>query len=66
MSSAIKNIVLEGVCLPDFRAANPQRVVVDFSSPNVAKELHVGHLRSTVIGESLCRLLEFAGHKVIR
>nr|CAD7406562.1 unnamed protein product [Timema poppensis] len=42
------------------------RVVVDFSSPNIAKEMHVGHLRSTIIGESICRLLEFLGHDVVR
>jgi arginyl-tRNA synthetase len=47
-------------------AASPQSVVVDFSSPNIAKEMHVGHLRSTIIGDCLCRLLEFEGHKVIR
>ncbi|HSV99737.1 MAG TPA: arginine--tRNA ligase [Sedimentisphaerales bacterium] len=47
-------------------AASPQTVVVDFSSPNVAKQMHVGHLRSTIIGDCLCRLLEFEGHKVIR
>ena len=47
-------------------AAAPQTVVVDFSSPNVAKQMHVGHLRSTIIGDCLCRLLEFEGHKVIR
>lgn len=47
-------------------AASPQTVVVDFSSPNIAKEMHVGHLRSTIIGDCLCRLLEFEGHKVIR
>ncbi len=45
---------------------NPERVVVDYSAPNVAKEMHVGHLRSTVIGDSIARLLEFAGHTVIR
>jgi len=44
----------------------PQTVVIDFSSPNIAKEMHVGHLRSTIIGDCLCRLLEFEGHKVIR
>ncbi|MEN6332844.1 MAG: arginine--tRNA ligase [Phycisphaerales bacterium] len=44
----------------------PQTVVVDFSSPNVAKQMHVGHLRSTIIGDCLCRLLEFEGHRVIR
>jgi arginyl-tRNA synthetase len=44
----------------------PQRIVVDFSSPNVAKQMHVGHLRSTIIGDCICRLLEFQGHTVIR
>lgn len=47
-------------------AAAPQRVVVDYSAPNVAKEMHVGHLRSTIIGDALCRVLSFAGHEVIR
>ena len=41
-------------------------VVVDFSSPNIAKEMHVGHLRSTIIGDSLARVLEFRGHRVLR
>jgi arginyl-tRNA synthetase len=44
----------------------PQRVVVDFSSPNTAKQMHVGHIRSTVIGESIARLLAFFGDEVIR
>lgn len=43
-----------------------QTVVVDYSSPNLAKEMHVGHLRSTIIGDSVVRALEFLGHKVIR
>lgn len=43
-----------------------QRIVVEFSSPNTAKELHVGHLRSTIIGDSLARVFEFLGHEVIR
>ncbi|GIU12101.1 arginine--tRNA ligase [Shewanella sp. MBTL60-007] len=44
----------------------PQTVVVDYSSPNLAKEMHVGHLRSTIIGDSVVRALEFLGHNVIR
>ncbi|MDF2180073.1 arginine--tRNA ligase [Aliiglaciecola sp. CAU 1673] len=43
-----------------------QTVVVDYSSPNLAKEMHVGHLRSTIIGDAVVRALEFMGHKVIR
>jgi len=43
-----------------------QRVVVDLSSPNLAKEMHVGHLRSTIIGDAVARVLEFLGHEVIR
>jgi arginyl-tRNA synthetase len=46
-------------------AEQPRVYVVDYSSPNVAKPLHVGHLRSTIIGDSLARLLRFLGHKVI-
>jgi len=41
-------------------------VIVDFSSPNIAKEMHVGHLRSTIIGDSLARVLEFRGYQVLR
>lgn len=44
----------------------PQKVVVDFSSPNIAKEMHVGHLRSTIIGDCIARILEFQGHEVLR
>ena len=43
-----------------------QTIAVDFSSPNIAKEMHVGHLRSTIMGESICRIFEFQGHKVHR
>ena len=42
------------------------KILIDFSSPNIAKELHVGHLRSTIIGESMSRLNEFLGHQVLR
>jgi arginyl-tRNA synthetase len=47
-------------------APTRQRVVVDYSAPNVAKEMHVGHLRGTVLGDALCRILAFVGHWVIR
>ena len=47
-------------------AEDPHTVVVDYSGPNVAKEMHVGHLRGTIIGDALCRMLEFAGHRVVR
>jgi len=46
--------------------ARPQTVVVEYSSPNVAKEMHVGHLRTTIVGDAIARVLEFAGHRVIR
>src|SRR5207237_8275478 len=46
--------------------ARPARTfVIDYSSPNVAKPMHVGHLRSTIIGDSLARLLRFLGHRVV-
>ena len=44
----------------------PETVVIDYSSPNVAKEMHVGHLRSTIIGDALSRVFEAVGHRVIR
>jgi arginyl-tRNA synthetase len=46
--------------------AEPQRIVVDYSAPNVAKEMHIGHLRTTVIGDALVRVLTFLGHDVVK
>ena len=60
--NAVKKDPRLGVAL----AAKPRVVVLDMSSPNIAKEMHVGHLRSTIIGESLSRTYEFLGHKVLR
>lgn len=48
------------------RTGQPETVVVDYSHPNVAKEMHVGHLRTTVIGDSIARLFDFLGHRVVR
>lgn len=64
VSQQLSSILVNGVQPP--YVGPKKRVVVDFSSPNIAKEMHVGHLRSTIIGESLCRLLEFVGFDVIR
>jgi len=64
LESLIKKILIN----PDVIAKvdNPEIIIVDFSSPNIAKEMHVGHLRSTIIGDSIARVLEFRGHRVIR
>lgn len=51
-----------GIPLPQKR----EKIIVEFSSPNIAKEMHVGHLRSTIIGDAIARLYEFLGHEVIR
>jgi arginyl-tRNA synthetase len=48
------------------KTANPDTVVIDYSAPNLAKEMHVGHLRSTIIGDAMARVLDFSGHTVIR
>lgn len=48
------------------KVKTPKKVVIDFSAPNIAKEMHVGHLRSTIIGDVLARVLEFEGHAVLR
>ncbi len=47
-------------------AATPKRIVIDFGSPNVAKPMHVGHIRSIVLGDAMARIAQFLGHDVIR
>lgn len=64
VSELVSRILVQGVQPP--KVSRQLRVVVDFSSPNIAKEMHVGHLRSTIIGETISRLLEYAGHDVLR
>ena len=58
-------------CLSSFDTSNdiqeqPKNIVIDYSSPNLAKEMHVGHIRTTIIGDCLARVLEHQGHNVIR
>ncbi|MDE5285048.1 MAG: arginine--tRNA ligase, partial [Candidatus Blochmannia sp. A2] len=43
-----------------------KKIIIDYSSPNIAKEMHIGHLRSTIIGDVTARVLSFLGHNVIR
>nr|XP_046265712.1 arginine--tRNA ligase, cytoplasmic [Scatophagus argus] len=64
VSKLLSNLLINGVKLPPLSSRT--KVVVDFSAPNIAKEMHVGHLRSTIIGESTCRLFEFLGYDVVR
>ncbi|WP_222105709.1 arginine--tRNA ligase [Paraburkholderia sp. BCC1885] len=54
-----------GLAVPRVSGQDAQCVAIDYSSPNLAKEMHVGHLRSTVIGDALARVLRFVGHKVV-
>ena len=63
MIDSVESILRMGIpkpCVPK------RKVAIDYSSPNVAKDMHVGHLRSSVIGDSISRVLEFCGHEVVR
>eukprot|EP00915_Cephaloidophora_sp_WS-2016_P000753 GHVH01001002.1.p1 GENE.GHVH01001002.1~~GHVH01001002.1.p1 ORF type:complete len:605 (+),score=107.23 GHVH01001002.1:1110-2924(+) len=64
MTSQIESLCKRGVV--EYKVDDTKRCIVDYSSPNIAKEMHVGHLRSTVIGESITRTLEYIGHTVER
>ncbi len=61
LSEVVQDLERDGVP----RIDTPEKIVIDFSGPNIAKQMHVGHLRSTIIGEALRRLLGFVGHEVI-
>jgi arginyl-tRNA synthetase len=58
--------LLEEKSLGVAKVSRPKRIVIDFGSPNVAKPMHIGHIRSTVLGDALARIAEFLGHEVIR
>lgn len=62
-SQIIRKSLIHGIKV---EAPKKDRVVIDYSSPNIAKEMHVGHLRSTIIGDALANILEFLGHSVVR
>jgi len=62
LTRALGDVERDGVPEVEHR----EKVVVDFSSPNIAKQMHVGHLRSTIIGDAISRILSFVGHDVVR
>jgi arginyl-tRNA synthetase len=64
--ASLASVALDDERLGVLAAAAPETVVVDYSHPNVAKEMHVGHLRSTIIGDAIVRMLSWLGHTVVR
>jgi arginyl-tRNA synthetase len=66
LASELRDMSLDAARLGVQLASPPKKAVVDYAAPNVAKPMHVGHLRSTIIGDCLVRLLELVGHSVIR
>lgn len=65
IAKGLLEINKDSVNLAIEKTNEPKNVVVDFSGPNIAKQMHVGHLRSTIIGDCICRMLKFLGHNVI-
>jgi len=63
LAARVQSLVVDGILPP---TVEKRKVVIDYSSPNVAKEMHIGHIRSTIIGDALARVLEFCGHEVER
>jgi len=66
VSARLAFTLLRGVRASPAPGDRSRRVIVDYSSPNIAKDMHIGHLRSTIIGDAISRMLEFAGHSVTR
>ncbi len=62
LTEALRDVERDGVPVVD----EVSKIIVDFSSPNIAKQMHVGHLRSTIIGDAIARILSFMGHEVVR
>jgi arginyl-tRNA synthetase len=65
LSRAVNEVAADAL-LGVAQVAEPETVAIDYSSPNIAKEMHVGHLRSAIIGDALARVLEAVGHRVVR
>lgn len=66
LSARVAAVLAHGALPPVLGPSDTRHVVVDYSSPNVAKEMHIGHLRSTIIGDAIARILEYCGHKITR